>query len=70
MVVFLGVLALFASVTIFSYGILSRAELEKLRQPSVAGAMEAVVGRWGLVFISVGVIISVLGARTGDEPAS
>jgi arginine:ornithine antiporter/lysine permease len=41
---------------------LSRAELEKLRQPSMAGAMEAVVGHWGLAFISVGVIISVLGA--------
>jgi arginine:ornithine antiporter/lysine permease len=59
---FLGVLALFAAVTIFSYGILSRAELEKLRQPSMAGAMQAVVGHWGLVFISVGVVISVLGA--------
>ena len=59
---FLGVLALFAAVTIFSYGILSRAELEKLRQPSMAGAMEAVVGHWGLAFISVGVIVSVLGA--------
>ena len=59
---FLGVLALFASVTIFSYGILPRAELEKLRQPSMAGAMESVVGYWGTAFISVGVIISVLGA--------
>jgi len=59
---FLGVTALMVAVTIFSYGILSRAELEKLRQPSMAGAMEAVVGHWGLAFISVGVIISVLGA--------
>jgi arginine:ornithine antiporter / lysine permease len=59
---FLGVLALFASVTIFSYGILPRAGLEKLRQPSMAGVMEAVVGHWGDAFISVGVIVSVLGA--------
>jgi arginine:ornithine antiporter / lysine permease len=59
---FLGVLALFASVTIFSYGILPRAGLEKLRQPSMAGAMESVVGTWGTAFISVGVIVSVLGA--------
>jgi len=50
------------AVTIFSYGILSRAELEKLRQPSMAGAMESVVGHWGLAFISLGVIVSVLGA--------
>jgi arginine:ornithine antiporter / lysine permease len=59
---FLGVLVLFAAVTIFSYGILSRAELEDLRQPSMAGAMQSVVGHWGVVFISVGVIVSVLGA--------
>jgi arginine:ornithine antiporter/lysine permease len=59
---FLGVTALMVAVTIFSYGILSRAELEKLRQPSMAGAMESVVGHWGLAFISVGVIVSVLGA--------
>jgi arginine:ornithine antiporter / lysine permease len=59
---FLGVLALFASVTVFSYGILPRAELKGLRQPSMAGAMESVVGSWGVAFISVGVIVSVLGA--------
>jgi arginine:ornithine antiporter / lysine permease len=57
-----GVTALMVAVTIFSYGILARAELEQLRQPSMAGVMEAVVGHWGTVFISVGVIVSVLGA--------
>lgn len=59
---FLGVLVLFASVTIFSYGILPRAGLEHLRQPSMAGVMEAAVGSWGKAFISVGVVVSVLGA--------
>jgi arginine:ornithine antiporter/lysine permease len=59
---FTGVLALMVAVTIFSYGILSRAELEHLRQPSMAGVMAAVVGHWGDAFISVGVIVSVLGA--------
>jgi arginine:ornithine antiporter / lysine permease len=59
---FAGVLALMVAVTVFSYGILSRAKLEHLRQPSMAGVMEAVVGYWGTAFISVGVIISVLGA--------
>jgi arginine:ornithine antiporter / lysine permease len=49
-------------VTIFSYGILYRAELEGLRQPSMAGVMEAAVGYWGTAFISVGVIVPVLGA--------
>ena len=59
---FLGVLALFSLVTIVSYGVLPRSELAELRQPSVAGVMQSVVGTWGLVFISVGLIVSVLGA--------
>ena len=59
---FLGVLALFASVSILSYGILPRAELAALRQPSVGGVLEAAVGPWGAGFIGVGVIVSVLGA--------
>jgi arginine:ornithine antiporter / lysine permease len=59
---FLSVLALFASVTILSYGVLPQAELEGLQQPSVAGVLESVVGTWGAVLIGVGVIVSVLGA--------
>ena len=55
-----GVTAMMVAVTVFSYGILSRAELQGLRQPSMAGVMEAVVGYWGTAFISVGVIISVV----------
>ncbi len=59
---FLGVLALFASVSILSFGILPRAELAQLRQPSVGSVLEAVVGPWGAVFIGLGLIVSVLGA--------
>src|SRR6185369_6427639 len=59
---FLSVLAVFASVTIVSYGILPVGQLAELRQPSMAGVMEAAVGTWGSVFISVGLIISVGGA--------
>jgi arginine:ornithine antiporter / lysine permease len=59
---FLGVLALFASVSILAYGILPRAELAQLRQPSVGGVLAAAVGPWGGTFIGVGVIVSVLGA--------
>ncbi|WP_327580486.1 basic amino acid/polyamine antiporter [Nonomuraea sp. NBC_00507] len=59
---FLGVLALFASVTILSYGALPQQELAGLRQPSMAGVLESVVGRWGSTFISIGLIVSVLGA--------
>jgi arginine:ornithine antiporter/lysine permease len=59
---FLGVLALFASVSILSYGILPSAELAQLRQPSVGSVLEAAVGQWGAIFIGVGLIVSVLGA--------
>jgi arginine:ornithine antiporter / lysine permease len=59
---FLGVLAVFATVTIVSYGIMPRAEIAELRQPSMAGVMEEAVGDWGAVFVSTGLIVSVLGA--------
>ncbi len=58
----LSVLAVFASVTIVSYGILPYNEIAQLRQPSMAGVLEAAVGDWGEVFVSVGLIVSVLGA--------
>ena len=59
---FLSVLALFASISIFSYGILPKAEIAGLLQPSVGGVLEAAVGQWGGVFIRLGLIVSVLGA--------
>jgi arginine:ornithine antiporter / lysine permease len=59
---FLMVFSVFASVTIVSYGILPISELADLRQPSMGGVLEAAVGPWGSVFVSVGLIVSVLGA--------
>ncbi|GHG26751.1 basic amino acid/polyamine antiporter [Streptomyces filamentosus] len=59
---FLSVFAVFASVTIVSYGILPMSEIAELRQPSMAGVLEAAVGTWGKVFVSVGLVVSVLGA--------
>jgi arginine:ornithine antiporter/lysine permease len=59
---FLSVFAVFASVTIVSYGILPMNEIAQLRQPSMAGVLEAAVGPWGTVFVSAGLIISVMGA--------
>jgi arginine:ornithine antiporter / lysine permease len=59
---FIGVLCLMILVTLLCYGVLTRPELGALRQPSMAGALEAVVGPWGAKFVSAGLIISVLGA--------
>lgn len=59
---FLGVLCLMVLVTLLSYGVLLRPELAILRNPSMAGVLQAVVGPWGAVFVSVGLLISVAGA--------
>jgi arginine:ornithine antiporter/lysine permease len=59
---FVGVLCLLILVTVLPFGLMPRAELAALRNPSMAGAFEMVVGRWGNVFISIGLLISVLGA--------
>jgi arginine:ornithine antiporter/lysine permease len=58
---FLGVLCLLVLVTVFSYGILLREDLAALANPSMAGVMEAIVGPWGRLFVSVGLLISILG---------
>jgi len=58
---FLTVLSLLVLVTLLSYGVLLRPELADLPTPSMAGVMEAIVGRWGGMFVSVALLISVLG---------
>jgi arginine:ornithine antiporter/lysine permease len=59
---FIGVTALMVLVTLLPYAALPRAEIAAISQPSMAGVLAAVVGPWGGVFISIGVIVSVLGA--------
>lgn len=59
---FLGVLALFASITMLSYGILPRVELAALSDPSVGSVLASVVGDWGALLVGAGLIVSVLGA--------
>jgi arginine:ornithine antiporter/lysine permease len=59
---FIGVTSLMVLVTLLPYAVLQRAQIAGMRQPSMAGVLEAMVGHWGAVFISVGLLISVLGA--------
>lgn len=59
---FIGVTSLMVLVTMLPYAVLQRPEIAGMRQPSMAAVLEAVVGHWGAVFISVGLIVSVLGA--------
>ena len=82
---FVIVTSLMVLVTLLPYAILQRAEIAGMRQPSMALVLETVVGHWGAVFVSVGLLVSVLGAyltwslicaevlfaaaKTGDMPA-
>ena len=59
---FVVVTALLVLVTLLPYAVLQRPQIADLRQPSMAGVLEAVVGHWGAVFVSIGLLISVLGA--------
>lgn len=59
---FVGVTALMVLVSMLPYAVLNRPEVAGMRQPSMAGVLEAVVGPWGAIFVSVGLLISVLGA--------
>ncbi|HEY5309004.1 MAG TPA: amino acid permease, partial [Casimicrobiaceae bacterium] len=59
---FIAVTTLMVLVTLLPYAVLQRADIAGLRQPSMAGVLESVVGPWGAIFVSVGLIVSVLGA--------
>ncbi|HCL3532893.1 TPA: arginine-ornithine antiporter [Pseudomonas aeruginosa] len=59
---FVGVLLLLVMVNILSQGIMAQAELAGLKNPSMAGVLEQVVGPWGAQLISIGLIVSLAGA--------
>ncbi|HEY9237073.1 MULTISPECIES: basic amino acid/polyamine antiporter [Phenylobacterium] len=59
---FVGVTTMMVLVTLLPYAVLARAQIADMRQPSMAAVLESVVGPWGAVFVSIGLLISVLGA--------
>jgi arginine:ornithine antiporter/lysine permease len=59
---FVSVTCVMVLVTLLPYAVLQRVDIAGLRQPSMAGVLESVVGPWGSVFVSAGLIVSVLGA--------
>ncbi|BAK11407.1 putative arginine/ornithine antiporter YdgI [Pantoea ananatis AJ13355] len=58
----LAALLVYLLVTLLSLGIVPRAELAEMRNPSMAGLMTRLTGSWGNAIIVVGLIISVCGA--------
>lgn len=59
---FVTTLSIYALVSLLSLGVMSRPELAGLKNPSMAGVLEAVVGPWGAVLIDIALVVSVLGA--------
>ncbi|MGP1667375.1 MAG: basic amino acid/polyamine antiporter, partial [Rhodanobacter sp.] len=59
---FVITLLLLISVSLLSLGVLKQPELAALKNPSMAGVLQAAAGPWGAVLISIGLIVSVGGA--------
>jgi arginine:ornithine antiporter/lysine permease len=59
---FLTCLALYVLVSLLSLGIMTQPELAALKNPSMAGVLEHIVGPWGAIVINVALVVSVLGA--------
>ena len=51
---------LFMLVSILPFGVFSQGELAAMDAPSTAAILSAIVGKWGGVFINIGVIIALL----------
>ncbi|MDY0970884.1 amino acid permease [Siccibacter turicensis] len=58
----LSALVVYLLVTLLSLGVVARPELAQMRNPSMAGLMVEMMGKWGEVVISAGLIVSVCGA--------
>ncbi len=59
---FMVVLFLYFLATTLPFGVLPRAELIALRQPSMVGVLHSILGQFGTYFVSFAIIISVVGA--------
>lgn len=55
-------LCVYLLVTLLSLGVVPRAELAEMRNPSMAGLMSQLIGHWGNVVIAAGLVVSVCGA--------
>ena len=58
----LAALLVYLLVTLLSLGVVPRAELAQMRNPSMAGLMTLLLGNWGDAVIAGGLIVSVCGA--------
>ncbi|QJC32242.1 amino acid permease [Enterobacteriaceae endosymbiont of Donacia versicolorea] len=55
-------LSIYLLVTLLPFGIMNRLDLASMTNPSMAGIMTILIGKWGNLFTLLGLIISVCGA--------
>lgn len=73
---FLAAWILYVLVSVFCFGIMSRAELAGLQDPSVAYALRSICGEWAYWLVIIAVIISITGGWfawtivTAEQPYS
>ena len=57
----IGLLCVYLLLSLLPYGLMSRAEICELKQPTMAYLLSYIVGPWGAAFINIAMIISVAG---------
>ena len=57
---FVGCLLIYVLLSILPYGVMHQSELAKIANPSTAGILEVLVGKWGAWLMNIGLLISVL----------
>jgi len=57
---FLGCLAIYVLLSVIPFGFMPQTALANIPNPSTAGVLQAVVGKWGAWMMNIGLIIAVL----------
>lgn len=57
---FAGCLLIYVLLSLLPYGFMTQEQLARVPNPSTAGILEAMVGRWGAWLMNIGLLVSVL----------
>ena len=57
---FAGCLLIYVLLSLLPYGVMNQEQLSKVANPSTAGILETLVGRWGAWLMNIGLLVSVL----------
>lgn len=58
----ISLLAIYILASVLPYGYMTQNELAKINQPAMLYILQDMVGKWGGIFIAVGLIIAILGS--------